>query len=93
MPLASDDGEAHRDDPLDDRLAFDLQIIVGGGCPEPPEQVIDELKQLLVFVLKWVDLPPTRLNLAREILAAGLKAIGVEPNGYGLGHAGSAAHA
>jgi hypothetical protein len=30
-PLASDDGEAHGDDPLDDRLALHLQIVFGGG--------------------------------------------------------------
>src|ERR1700733_5676481 len=54
-PLASDDGDAHSYDLLDDRLAFGLQIIVGGGCPEPPEQAIYELEQFLVFALEWVD--------------------------------------
>jgi hypothetical protein len=54
-PLASDDGDTHSYDLLDDPLAFGLQIIVGGGCPESPEQAIYELEQLSVLALEWVD--------------------------------------
>jgi hypothetical protein len=55
MPLAPDDVEAHGHDPLDERLAFGLQIVFGGGYPEPPEQVIYEFKRLAVLVVKRVD--------------------------------------